>query len=363
LSARFNADVIDEPESFVHTDLNGHLDHWASLLNGIRLAMGQGTPSVTASPAILPMVLRENSSDVARRINAAMRSNSEVEFDSVFTYSPLGGDGARAIYWVHHEQLVELHVLLLQHTRSAFSRPSTSSGTQPSPSATRRSSVARQDSIIDRGLDHGVIVLDDAERFAQKQNSIPVSDTEEAYTRPQTQPAATVMWTANDDAIMCIADNFTKNTVDGFKASSRIRKKRLGPFLELDKSFRPQSSGSGSTTPSSIRATSSEDVTEGARDWLRKHKQVSPLVAILSRRTRLSSLPSRGDHGQWCTIDSDIVLKKASQDEFQGKDWPQRIVNERSNFPYAVLEVRQEGKNEVDLIKILDDSHLVSIKN
>jgi VTC domain len=358
LASRFNAEVIDNPQSFVHSDLTLHLDLWSSLLNGVRLAMGQGNQSVTTSPAILPMVPKQTSSAVSRRINEAMRSNSDLEFDSVFTYSPLGDAGTRAVYWVHPEQLVEVQVLLLQHTRSAFSRPSTSSGTQSSTTINRKSSLSRRDSGLDKQPDHGVIVLDDGDRFAQKQNSIPVIDAEEAYSRPLTQPAATMMWTSTNEVIMCIAENFTKNTEDGFQNATRFKKKHLSSFLDLEKPFNPPTSGT--STPISGQPSSSTSNIEASRTWLRKHQQVSPLVAFISKRTRFSSVPTAKDHGQWCTLDTDVSLKKANLVDFEGKEWPQRLQNDSVKFPYAILEVRQEGNIEADLIQILDESHLVS---
>jgi SPX domain protein involved in polyphosphate accumulation len=358
LTTRFNAEIVDNLQSFVHSDLTWHLDIWTSLLNGIRLAMGQGDNSVTGSPSILPVAPKQTSSDVARRINDAMESNSDLEFDTVFTYSPLGNDGSRAVYWVHSEQLVEVQVLLLQHTRSAFSRPSTSNGTQTTPSVTRRSSITRRDSSFDKQPDHGVIVLDDGDRFAQKQNSIPLVDVEEAYSRPQTQPAATVMWTANNEAIMCIGENFTKSTKTGFEMTTRIKKKHIGAFLDWKKPFSNQSSGS--STPVSGQPLSSSSNIEASRTWLRKHQQVSPLVAFVTKRSRFATLPVTKDHGQWCTLDTDVILKKITVDDLEGKEWPQRLLNDPVKFPYAILQVRQEGKNDIDFINLLDESHLVS---
>lgn len=354
LSQRFKFEVVDNPQSFIHTDLTWHLDCWTLLLNNVRQAMGQRR-SVVGSPLIPPMIPKQSSSDVSKRINEAMLSNSDIEFDTVFTYSPLGSEGARAVYWIHPEQLVELQVLLLQHTRSAFSRPSTSNGPLTTGMFPQRGSISRRDSGFDRQLDHGILVLDDAERFAQKQNSIPISDTEEAYSRPQTQPAATLMWTANNESILCIANNFTQSTEHGFDTAARLKKKRLGSFLNLEKAFVPGSAGD--TTPTSAPPHANTN-TEEARKWLREHKQISPLVALISHRIRFASIPANQDHGQWVTLDTDVAFKKTVTDELSQKDWPQTITNDTIPFPYAVLEVRQEGRNESDLIKILDASHL-----
>jgi hypothetical protein len=359
LGARFNTEVVQSPDSFVHTDLTAHLEHWTMLLDGISVAMGQGHLSAASSPAILPMVPKQSSSDVSKRINEAMRSNSDVHFDTVFTYCPIGNDGARAVYWVHPEQLVELQVLLLQYTRSAFSRPSTSSSTSNNTAIVRRSSAGRPETAAEKPADHGVIVVDDGERFAQKQNSIPISDAEEAYSRPHIQPAATVMWTINSEAVLCITDNFKQSTENGFTTATTFKKKHLGTLLDVEKPYDVHSSGSN--TPVSAQPLSSHENVEESRTWLKNHSNAAPLVAFLSRRTRFASLPTTRDHGIWCTLDADVSLKTTKIDDLEGKEWPQRLSKDGVRFPYAVLEVRQEGNNEVDLIKILDESYLVSL--
>jgi SPX domain protein involved in polyphosphate accumulation len=87
---------------------------------------------------------------------------------------------------------------------------------------------------------------------------------------------------------------------------------------------------------------------------------VSPLVAFVTKRSRFATLPVTKDHGQWCTLDTDVILKKITVDDLEGKEWPQRLLNDPVKFPYAILQVRQEGKNDIDFINLLDESHLVS---
>jgi SPX domain protein involved in polyphosphate accumulation len=354
LTRRFNLDVVESPQTFLQTDLAAALEHWSSLLHGIRTAMSvRRAISQAPSPQI---VARQSSSEISKRINDAITSNSDVEFDTVFTYSPLGTEGSRAVYWIHPEQLVELQVLLLSHTRTALSRPATSNGT---PSSPQRASFSRRDSGIERTGDHGFIVMDNSESLAQKQNSVSISDSERAYTQPKLQPAATLMWTSNNEAVFCIADHFTKNTEEGFKTATRIKKKHFSALIDVKTPFNAHTSGS--STPILGESPKTMANVERARGWLNDRREVKPLVAVVTKRSRFCTYPMNKAYGQWCTLDTDIFMRPVSTDDFADKDWHSKLSQEALTFPYAVLEVRQEGEHDLDLIKILDDSHLVRV--
>jgi SPX domain protein involved in polyphosphate accumulation len=352
LTRRFNLEIVEAPHSFLQTDLAAALDHWSSLLHGIRTAMSvRRAISQAPSPQI---VGRQSSSEVSKRINDAIRSNSDVEFDTVFTYSPIGTEGSRAVYWIHTEQLVELQVLLLSHTRTALSRPATSNGPPVSP---QRGTFSRRDSGIERTADHGFVVMDNAESLAQKQNSVSISDSERAYTQPQLQPAATLMWASSNEAIFCIADHFTKNTEEGFNTATRIKKKHFNALIDVRTPFNQHSSGS--STPVLGESPKTMANVERARGWLNDRREVKPLVAVATKRSRFSTFPTSKDHGQWCILDTDIFMRPISTEDFADKNWYSTLSQDAVEFPYAVLEVRQEGVNDLDLIKILDESHLV----
>jgi len=367
LEVRWQAEVTSRPDSFTSYDLAPFLDHWADLLQEIRAAMGvgqgrSGSSSVTQSPAIQPMAPTQSSIAVSRQIHQVVTTANDVDFDAVIASAPVGKDGARAVYWVHPEQLLELQVLLLQHTRMAFPRspPSTSSGSTPVPTVVRRSSipVSRRDS-VDREAPVGIIIIDDAEEYSRMQNSQPISNTEESYTVPPSTAAVTLRWTAASELAVCLKSDMSSSPENDFRLPARIKAKHLNSFLNLGSPFTIKSTNGSESPDGPAFPSANEERLTASRDWLCEHRQVQPLVGISSQRSRFTSLPHSRDAGQWCILDSDIKMKKISMDDLDGRDWPQRLSQGAVSFPYAVLSVRQEGKTKVDLIKILDESHLV----
>jgi hypothetical protein len=372
LEWRFKTEVLSRPDSFTKLDLGPHLDHWTDVLQDIRVATGtgragkSGNTSSVGSPVIHAMLSRhvESSTAVSQRIQTAISSGLDVDFDSVLANTPLGHQGSRAVYWVHPEQLVELQILLLQHTRLSIpKRPSidASSSGSGSPSLTHQSPVTTRDGWVERDADTGVIVLDNVEEFAHVQSSTPLSDGEDSSGRPRSQPAATIHWSLKEDITISIRDELNNSEWDETKIQARIRRKHLGAFLDVENTNAPwrasETAGSGEAQSAVLE---SQKVDE-ARTWLASHGHVKALVAISSRRTRFVNLPNARASGQWCVLDSDISMKKVSVDDLAGKEWPSTIRHDATRFQYAVLEVRQEGKNSTDIIKILDESHLVSV--
>ena len=319
-----------------------------------------GNNSNSGSPLIRATVSRnvESSAAIAQRITDVISSGSDVDFDSVLASTPLGNHGARAVYWIHPEQLVELQVLLLQHTRLSVPRntPSVSSSGPNSPTITRRSSSSRRDSSTEPISDTGVIILDNVDEFAQVQSSTPLSDSEDSYGR--LQPAATIRWNLTDDVAISIRDDLKGSEGGKTKPPAKIRSKYLGAFLDVDNEYTPWRVP-GTETPEPTTTAGDSQKVDDARNWLASHRQVHPLVGLLSKRTRFINLPTGRGSGQWCALDSDIFMRKLSAGDFAGKAWPFAVHRDTIPFPYAVLEVRQEGKYSTDLIQILDESHLV----
>jgi SPX domain protein involved in polyphosphate accumulation len=358
---------VASEDSFTNFDLGPFFEHWADSLQEIRYAMGvgqarSGLTSASQSPAINPMAPKQSSLTVSRSINEALSVASDVDFDAILAAAPLGSDGSRAIYWVHPEQLVELQVLLLQHTRLAFPKSSSPGSTSASdtPTITRRSSLStpRRDSFFERELSSGIVVFDDPEEFALLQNTLPIADSENSHLRSPTEAAMTTRWSNGGDLLLSLRhkpDNEASNTVP---SSARLKTKHFASFLDFERNFVPRLSSeldlSNSTT------SHNQDQLSAARKWLSENRKVQPLVGIFSRRSRFVNLTSGKDCGQWCVLDIDISLKKVGFGDLEGKEWPLNITHDATKFPFAVLEVRQEGKANVDLIKLLDESYLVS---
>jgi VTC domain len=373
LGARVKSELLNRADSFTRVDLGSYLDRWTEILQAIRYARGnQDRPgylnspsrSQNQSPLLRPQSRsspRQSSARVVERILSATSSGSEIEFDVALSNSPLGDSGRKAVYWVHHEQLIELQVLLLQYLRPYPAKSGFGSSSQlSSPSRTRRSSTLRHDTPVDGQPDSGVIILDSLEEFAQLQSTSPISDAEESSGHTAILASAHVRWTAGGDAAVTIVEQDERQPES--KLQARLKRKHIAALLDLDRDFAPWRN-SGASSPAiegseplevQVNRQSPDDV----RKWLKEHPHVKPLVSICSRRTRFVGLPETQPSGQWCILDSDISLDKVLPEDLASKDWLSRASNDGWSFPHAVLEVRQEGKVVNDLIQILDQSHL-----
>lgn len=368
MDARWNTEVVASPDSFTNFDLDPFFEHWADRLQEIRFAMGSGQAvsgltSASQSPAMNPMAPKQSSVTVSRQIQEATAAAADVDFDAVLAAVPLGTEGSRAVYWVHPEQLVELQVLLLQYTRLAFPRQTPTASTSGvgtptiTPTVTRRSSCStpRRDSFSDKENCNGIIVFDDAEEYALLQNSVPIAVTEGSQSRPPAEAAMTSRWTNGDLSVTLRHESDTTSS-DIAPVSLKLKAKHLGIFLDTEKAFTPPSPLNNDSSGTS----SDQDRFTEARKWLSNNRKVVPLVGVFSRRSRFVNLQSGKDSGQWAVLDMDIKMNKVNIGDFQGKEWPTTIMQGATNFPFAVLEIRQEGKANTNLIRILDESHLVS---
>ncbi|KAF2665760.1 hypothetical protein BT63DRAFT_459338 [Microthyrium microscopicum] len=363
LEYRWSSEVVSQPDSFTNLDLGPFFDHWATLLQEIRFAMGFGqgrsnATSASQSPAINPMIPKESSISVARRLHEVTSNGVDVDFDAAISSVPIGTRGSRAVYWVHPDQLVELQVLLLQYTRLAFPKSRPGSSNDGSSPVTRRSSlsIARRDD-GSHEITNGMIVLDEPNEFALLQNSIPISDTEDAHSPIPTQAAMTLRWTSGTDLAVCLRAEASIDSNMSIRSPGKIKFKRAADFLDLTKNYVP----SGITDPDSNNLSRTPDNPEKvltARKWLEDHTQTKPLVSVLSKRSRFINLPNGRDSGLWCVLDTNVVFRSVALKDLEGKDWPQTLSQDGLRFPYAVLQVRQEGKTAFDLIRLLDESHL-----
>jgi len=371
LGRRVRAEILYRTDSFARVDVEQLLNHWTAILHDVRSAMGsrkrfeeltRRARAGSRSPQIQAASgePRESSANVARYIHAAIQSGSDLDFDVALAESPLGNQGRRAVYWVHPDHLIELQVVLSHHLKLYPPRPSTRSSisSQPnSPTHTRRASLIRQDSPAGIEGDHGIILLDRLDDYAQRSSAAPIVDSEET---PGQSVVATVRWTATDEAAVSVKGIAGTEMIK----PARLRRKYIKAFLDLERSFTPwrdqDSSSPEGRTPLERRSSQVEGHPDFARNWLDAHRNIRPLVSISSRRTRFVDLQDGNSSGQWCTLDADIEMNKITQDDLVARDWPLQS-SDGWKFPHAVLEVRQEGAVANDLITMLDRSHLVCI--
>jgi hypothetical protein len=350
--------------------LSGQLDDWSDALQIIRAARNPDASKPSnlsaksrTNDSSLPTTgrLRERSNLVASQFAANIASGVDIDFDAAFNDAPIGESGTKAVYWIHQEQLIELQVVLLQLLRLYVPKGTLGSSSTHSqtPVVTRRSSLSRHDSQVDKDNDCGVIVLDQLEDYANRHIRSTVSDTEESFGTSFTKPVALARWTSAEEAVVSLRQ-FDGSTSSG---TTKVRKKYLGALLNSDSDFSSWISSGTSTpvegpTPAGTKASlTPKDV----RNLLRTHKEIQPLVGIFSRRTRFVGLSNTSAVGQWCILDAQISVSKVQKNELVGKEWAANIGRDITPFPFAVLQVRREGALAKSIIDILDKSHLVRI--
>jgi hypothetical protein len=370
LEIRFKSEVLNRPTSFTRISLSSQFDDWADALQVIRAAQNPVASSspflrgITSSPALRPVGLvrpSEKSEVVASKLGAAIATGNDVSFDATFIDVPNGDSGSKAVYWIHPEQLIELQVNLLKFFGLYPSKPTldSSSSQTLSPVVTRRSSLSRGEGQAERDSDFGVIILDQLEDYARRQSSSTVSDSEDSFGRSFAAPAAIARWTSSDEATI----TFNRGAEIQNSGITRIKKKHLGALLNTDRDFEPWKT-SGNTTPvdGQLPLNNRDTLNPGeARNLLKKHCEIKPLVGIFAKRSRFVGLKNSSSAGQWCVLDYQISINKILQEDLVGTDWVANISRDVKSFPYAVLQVRQEGKVTKSIIDFLDESHLVNL--
>jgi hypothetical protein len=374
LEERFKSDVLGRSSSFTIVSLDESLEHWTEILQIIRAvrrpnAQSRGLLSTIKprSPSLSPLAdsrPRQGSSVIVSQLEKAASSASDVNFDEAFAKTPLGESGTRAIYWIHQEQLIELQVVLLQQMRlympnlTQVTLGSGPSSLSQSPVTTRRSSLSRQpEGQVEKEIDSGVIILDQVQDYARRQSTGTVSDAEDASGHSFMQPAATARWAASDEAIV----SMIQPRESGKGGSAKVRKKHLAALLNVDRDFTPwKTSGTSTPIDGSFYSNTDSDflAVDEARGMLTRNPAIQPLAAIFSKRTRFVGLSNTLFAGQWCILDSQISISKVSRNDLVGKEWAAKLTSGATSFPYAVLEVRQEGLLAKSIIDVLDKSHL-----
>lgn len=389
LESRFRPKVLDQPTAFSRIDLEPLLTQYSQVLAAIRAPFEQdGTPKLKESEpsgtkpntangtSLRPQKPREqqnfeaacasgkSNDSIAAEIQRACQNRSDVEFDTALATSSIGKSAGKASYWVHPDNLVELHVLLLQYTRLRRTR----SGS-PNPAANGSRQNARKGSasgdgkcLVDGGDDDaGLIICDHLEEFARRRSGAPISDSEETAGRLLEEAAATVRYSPAGDAVLAINQS-SKESLESniLGASLSVVMKRKA----VRHCFGSELSQPG--TDHLLREGSAKDGQDldSIRKWLASHREVQPLVQLQTKRTRFVGLRNSEKGGTWATIDRDILMRKTPEGFLASKEGDLAFSDPESNgfvrFPFAVLEIRSEGSFGTGLLRSLDKTHLVS---
>lgn len=358
---------MSRPGTFSQTDLSSLLISWSDTLHAVREAYQAGQAPQTPKIALTdenPMdgAYSADLKDVPSKIHTAAETANEVDLDTALSTLPLGPTGARATYWVHAEQVVEIQILLLQSLRLFEGKTTKSQPTSPFETPKRRDSSERLDGLNDRADDIGAVFIDDSERYARQRSATTVEETEETPGKPAARVLGSARWNAGGEAAVCVP---CAADVDEGKTTvcAKLKRKHLGNFLSLERPFHSRRPSGLSPIVENVSQadTSERDPIDDLRSWLLSHRNFRPIAGICAKRSRFVGMDNDPDHGVWATLDREIGMKPSVHSDLVENDWPKRARKDATAFPFAVLEVRCEGAQTNDLIRTLDNSHLVSL--
>ncbi|KAF2479855.1 hypothetical protein BDY17DRAFT_270648 [Neohortaea acidophila] len=327
LEARFHADVLASPNSFTHLDLGPLLDDYSDALQHIRSLYEARlqNPDSRACVSSLPQELEQTS---ANQLRTAYGTGSKVELDTAIAAVPFDEAGSLATYFVHPDSIVELRVLLLQHFEHHKAHIRSDSLTSSSPSRkTSNVNIAEPDSFM--------LVADQVERLAREQNAVTIDEREHLTgQRPQRAQAA-IRWTTDEDAILTARHGRSKlETVP-------VQRK------DVDMVFEPASMPAAEAEE--VRSAKRRQSVAAIRSKVQERSGMRALYTISTCRSRFVGINSGPNGVLLATLDTNIVMQKAGHND----DTP------TSTFPFAVLQIRQEGSSGTDLLSLLDHNHLV----
>ena len=381
LGNRFCKEILDRRTSFSKTDFEPLLAQWTEVLasvrapfmNGINWPSGptdvnkEGCQPQQSVPDRFPNGSAQNQAAKSQHatedlssatvLQAAWEDGSNLEIDTALATIPFGHRSNKAVYWIHPDNIIQIHVLLLQYTRLQRSNETMPSPESPSsPRGSIGSHFTKCSSRTDEEL--GVIICDDLERLAQRQSSETISDSENRAGSASEKAAASLRYSQNGDAIIVVG-TATKDEGKSAKSDRQLHTRKAR--IKRKAMHRLFSTFSGDQSAIADKSENVEEISQ----WLARHQEVKPLVQLQLRRTRFVGLKNSMTNGLWATLDKQISLRRCSPDLF-ARDTAFEGTDEAGNkdsefFPHAVLEIRTEGSADTDVIAALDASYLVRL--
>jgi heme/copper-type cytochrome/quinol oxidase subunit 4 len=353
LERRFKDEVAGQPDSFFRLDLGYLLDQYIDVLHAVRAPFEQAN-----TPLGSGLQTSGDSSDASTRMAKAVDGGSELDFDTTFPLASLGSRCSQATYWIHPDHVLETEVLLLQYMR--LHNPSKSKPqSQNSPHATppRRPSSSPAESITSLGNEDeiGFLILDSLQSFTRKSKDI-IEGNQDRHDVGSANATGYARWTSpGDDAAIQLGVNVDRERkCSGDDAVAKLKRKQLYPLLSTLDNAAGQSTDISSQSSGS-KPPSATDICE----QIAKQKEVTPLVGICAKRTRLVGLQNSPAGCVWAALDRDICMKSTMLQDLKQSDWVSAARKDTSRFLHTVLEVRGEGRQATELIHVLDRSHLL----
>ncbi|KAL8694717.1 MAG: hypothetical protein Q9218_000643 [Villophora microphyllina] len=384
LESRFRKKVLNKPATFSTRDLQPLLLQYTDVLAAVRAPFdhdgnmvpakhkaSEGASKVANGVASSQTSIQQRNhqhaplgknvtSNTAATIQQACQGRSDVGFDTALATLPLGKSAGKASYWIHPDHLIELHVLLLQHTR--LRRTFDARAISPETKSRRQSVNGNGTSSIDGGGDDaGLVLCDDLKLFARRQGTAPVSDTEESVGKAPEKAAMTIRYNATGE-VSVAADISQSGSARSQESESelfrvlRVKRKAVRHLFDFG-----QSNGIGDKSLHDDDSQEGQDF-QSIRNWLTSHQKIQPLVQLQCKRTRFVGLGNGEAGGMWATLDRDISMRDLTNDFFNTAEGDMAFADSDSSgltsFPFAVLEVRFEGGMQTDFLDSLDKTHL-----
>jgi hypothetical protein len=341
---RFQKEVLARPTVFTQSDIVPLLAQYEDVLEALRVPFKAGLSwgadgAQRAAEQTLPSGNGEH--------------GSNLELDAALATIPLGRNAGCASYWVHPENVLQLHILILQHARlRAHGDRSSRSPPPQSPTSTRKSSLNGTTKPLQPESDSDVNLMcfDHLDAFARRRSGMTVKDLETRPGRRLEEATATIRCGPSDDAVVCVQPSNVGQASLAHKPT-RILQSHVPKRKVLRSVFDPDSqqvATSSDAWPDSLREIS---------NWYTGRPEVKPLVRICAKRSRFVGLNNSSKHGLWITLDREVTISSLRLEHIDGA--PAEEVPEAEHFPHAILNVRWEGQACPGLVNVLDNSHLV----
>lgn len=226
------------------------------------------------------------------------------------------------------------------------------------------------------------MVCDNLSAFAECRNSATISDSENGLGSSLSKDTASIRITSANDAIIVVvaASKDVYGGENGVRPDFQTAKVRRRALRQLFDNASPAQdlvvSGERDNPPPNSKICRAPDgpasvetclnITSNIKtiqQWLREHQQVRPLVELQFHRCRFAGISNSTRFGIWATLDTDIAMSKVTLESLERPGSSEPASDSKSairEFPFAILRVRIEGDSSNDLIKELDNSHLVS---
>ena len=320
LELRYTNEIA--PSGLLQYDYNTLLERLSDIMQSIESL--RGSRSSIAPPARsdnneTESAANENKSSAARLHQAC--HDSGLDFDAKVETVPLGEAAGRARYWIHKDNLEEARVLLLRNMKAKE--------LEPGPEVTH------------------AVVFDNLQRYLQEEGAEPVGQSEALQGAIATKMALTLIWNDTEKATAVFSD---MSPMKGRGArTAHVPRKKLSEIV--------QHRHNPGTYENDISSK------QKLQDFLAQHRDVKPLSAVRSVRSRFVGLNNSTEVGAWAILDEEIEISKvqisslgSTENSKTAKDGNPQAA---TSFPHAVLEVRWEFFSQTpQLVRSLDSSHL-----